>query len=89
MIIIKTTYKYILSDLNITKGQEITLDELDDNISKISMVTTQMGDGYGTDEVLEDENYTYYYNENDEIANVVYFEVVNNTGSSDSIVRII
>ncbi len=89
MIIIKTTYKYILSDLNITKGQEITLDELDDKISKISTVTLQMGDGYGADEVLEDESYTYYYNENDAIPNVVYFEVVTNTGNSDSMVRII
>lgn len=86
----RITDNFVLKELGLTRGQILTLDELDERI--ISAVDeeyeTNLMQGMEATEIL-DMRYYVYYIDDDCPPSRVYFEVVNNTGDIDSTIKIV
>lgn len=85
------TYITDLEKIGLKVGDEITLLELDDRIEKLintEEIETTLS-SYDASEILKSMKYHYFYNEDDEVAKTIYFEVIENTGDEYSIIKII
>lgn len=87
------TYDYILKELGLSRGDELSLNDLDDRIENVleDDVRTLMGDGYEAEEVLKSLSYNYDKNGISENNDTVYFEIVqiNKIEPVDSIIKIL
>lgn len=84
-------YTRDLDKIGLKIGDEITLLELDDRIEKLidnEEVETMLS-SYDVSEILNWKKYVYFYNEDDEVPNRIYFEVLENTGDEHSRIKII
>lgn len=86
----RTTDYYILKELRLSKGQILTLEELEARI--IAAIDeeheTNLEQGMDATEVLDMKYYSYCIDDDYSI-DKVYFEVINNTSDIDSIIKII
>lgn len=87
----RITENYVLNELNLTRGQILTLDTLDEKISSVLLENqeTNLGQGMEATEILEDGYYAYCNSDDDLQVDKVRFEVINNTGDIDSLIKII